>query len=58
MAIARSIEEILAGLSSQAEGLWGKAYAEQQHQALRRTAEEIALVQRYAVPPDLEPRFF
>jgi hypothetical protein len=58
VAIERSVEEILAGLSSQAEGLWGKADAEQQHQALRRAAEEIALVERYEVPPDLEPRFF
>jgi hypothetical protein len=58
MAIARSVDEILAGLHSQAESLWGKADAEQQHQALRRAAEEIALVERYEVPPDLEPRFF
>jgi hypothetical protein len=58
VAIARSVEEILAGLYRQAENLWGKADAEQQHQALRRAAEEIALVERYEVPPDLEPRFY
>ena len=37
--MARSVDEILAGLYSQA-------------------AEEIAVVERYEVPPDLEPRFY
>jgi hypothetical protein len=58
MATERSPEEIFAGLYAQAAELWGKADAERQRQALQQTAEEIAIVDRWALPPDLEPRFF
>jgi hypothetical protein len=52
------VEEIAAGLYGQAQCLWGEADAEQQRQALRQAAEEIAVVERWEIPPDVEPRFF
>jgi hypothetical protein len=58
MAIERSPEEIFEGLYAQTAGLWGKADAESQRQSLQQTAEEIAIVDHWALPPDLEPRFF
>ena len=58
MAAERSVEEVLDRLLAQAAGLWGKEDAEQQRQALRQAAEEITIVDRWAIPPDLEPRFF
>ena len=58
MATERSPEEIFEGLYAQAAGLWGQEDAERQRQALHQTAEEIAIVDRWALPPDLEPRFF
>jgi hypothetical protein len=58
MATERSPEEIFEGLYARAAELWGKADAESQRQALQQAAEEIATVDRGALPPDLEPRFF
>jgi hypothetical protein len=58
MAIERSTAEIFAGLYSQAQRLWGEEDAERQRHALQRAAEEIAVVQGWEIPPDLEPRFF
>ena len=58
MAIARSVEEIFAVLYSQARCVWGEVDAERQRQALQQAAEEIALVEGWDIPPDLEPRLF
>jgi hypothetical protein len=58
MAIEQTIDEVLARLEAQTRLLWGETDVERQRQALRQTAEEIALVARQALPPDLEPRFF
>ena len=58
MALERSVAEIFAGLYSQAQCLWGETDAERQRQALRQAAEEIAVVDGWTIPPDLEPRFF
>jgi hypothetical protein len=58
MATERSPEEVFESLYAQAADLWGKEDAEHQRQALYQTAEEIAIVDRWALPPDLEPRFF
>jgi hypothetical protein len=58
MAAERSTDAILEGLYAQAKSLWGEADADRQRQALRQTAEEIALVTHWEVPADLEPRFF
>jgi hypothetical protein len=58
VAIARSVEEIFAQLYSQARCLWGEVDAERQRQALQQAAEEIALVEGWDIPPDLEPRLF
>jgi len=58
MAAERSTEAVLDGLYAQAKSLWGEADADRQYQALRQAAEEIALVTRWEVPADLEPRFF
>lgn len=59
MATERAVvEEVLARLQAQAQCLWGKEDAARQEQALRQTAEEIATVCSWEVPPDLEPRFF
>jgi len=58
MATERSAEEIFAALYAQAVCLWGREDAERQRPALQRTAEEIAVLARCELPPDLEPRFF
>jgi hypothetical protein len=58
MTIERTTDEVLRRLEAQARLLWGEADAERQRPALRQTAEEISLVSRQALPPDLEPRFF
>jgi hypothetical protein len=58
MAIERTIDEVLARLEAQTRLLWGEAEVERQRPALRQTAEEIALVARQTLPPDLEPCFF
>jgi hypothetical protein len=58
MARERSAAEILAELYSQAQCRWGEVDAERQRQALRQAAEEIAVVDGWTIPPDLEPRFF
>ncbi|HEY7491453.1 MAG TPA: hypothetical protein VIH59_10140 [Candidatus Tectomicrobia bacterium] len=58
MATEHSPEEIFEGLYAQAADLWGKEDAERQRQTLHQAAEEIASVNRWALPPDLEPRFF
>ena len=54
----RSAEEVFTLLSSLAVHLWGEEDAARQRPALQQTAEYIAVMQRYALPPDLEPRFF
>jgi hypothetical protein len=54
----RSVEEILARLSTHAAHLWGEEDAEGQRPTLQQTAEQIATTNRYTLPPDLEPRFF
>ena len=54
----RSTQAVLEALYTQARCLWGEADAEQQRPALLRTAEEIAIMAGYELPPDLEPRFF
>ena len=53
-----TIDEVLARLEAQTRLLWGDADVERQRLELRQTAEEIALIARQALPPDLEPRFF
>jgi hypothetical protein len=58
MASERSAEELFTLLSSLAVHLWGEEDAARQRPALQQTAEYIAVTQRYALPPDLEPRFF
>ncbi len=58
MATKDSGEEILEVLSSQALCLWGEEDTERQRPGLQRTAEEIAIISRDTLPPDLEPRFF
>ena len=54
----RTIDEVLTRLEAQTRLLWGEADVERQRSELRQTAEEIALVARQALPPDLEPCFF
>jgi hypothetical protein len=56
--VERSPEAGLDVLYTQARCLWGEEDAEQQRPALQQTAEEIATMVRYDLPPDLEPRFF
>jgi hypothetical protein len=56
--MAHSTEKVLDLLYAQAVCLWGREDAEQQRQALQQTAEEIADMSGYELPPDLEPRFF
>lgn len=58
MAAEQSAEHVLEGLAAQAALLWGKDDVERQRSDLQRTAEEIATMARYALAPDLEPRFF
>ena len=58
MAAERSTEEVLEVLHAQAGCLWGEETAERQRPALQQTAEEIVIMARYELPPDLEPRFF
>lgn len=58
MASEPTMEDIFQRLYAQAQALWGKADAEQQRQALRQAAEEIATLSRCDVPPDVEPRFY
>ncbi len=58
MAPERTVEKILVGLLAQAAQLWGEADAEQQRQGLQQTAEQILTMYTYALPADLEPRFF
>ena len=58
MAIERTIDEVLARLEAQTRLLWGEADVARQRPELRQTAEEIALVARQTLPPDLEPCFF
>lgn len=58
MAAEHAVEEVLDRLLAQAVSLWGKEDAERQRQALRQAAEEMTVVDRWTVSPDLEPRFF
>jgi hypothetical protein len=58
MANEQSVEEVLALLSTHAVHLWGEEDAERQRPALQQTAEQIVTMNRYTLPPDLEPRFF
>jgi hypothetical protein len=58
MTAERTAAEVLERLYAQARWLWGDADADRQRQALRQAAEEITLVARQPLPPDLEPRFF
>jgi hypothetical protein len=58
MATGRSATEVLDVLSAQAACLWGEEEAERQRSGLQRTAEEIAVMELYTLPPDLEPQFF
>jgi hypothetical protein len=58
MANEPSAEEIFTRLSSFAIHLWGEEDAARQRPALQQTAEYIAVMQGYVLPPDLEPRFF
>jgi hypothetical protein len=58
MTAERSPQDVFQGLYAQAICLWGQQDAERQRQALRQTAEELAAMTRWALPADLEPRFF
>lgn len=58
MANERTARAIFAQLSAQTRLLWDDADAERQRPALELTAEEIALVSGYPLPPDVEPTFF
>jgi hypothetical protein len=58
MAVEHTVDEVLTRLEAQTRLLWGEADVERQRPELRQTAEEIALVARQALPPDLEPCFF
>jgi hypothetical protein len=58
MAVEHTTAEVLEILEAQARCLWGAADAERQRPALHTTAEEIVVLTRHALPPDLEPRFF
>ena len=58
MAMERTAAEIAEALYAQAAYVWGEEDAEGQRQALAQAAEEIVSMARYALPPDLEPRFF
>jgi len=58
MTAERSATEEFERLYAQARWLWGEADAARQRQALRQAAEDMALVARQPLPPDLEPRFF
>jgi hypothetical protein len=53
-----TVDEVFETLYAQAQKLWGEAYAEHKRAAIRQTAEEIVIVNNYAIPPDLEPQFF
>jgi hypothetical protein len=58
MAVEHTVDEVLMRLEAQTRLLWGEADVERQRSELRQTAEEIALVTRQTLPPDLEPCFF
>jgi hypothetical protein len=58
MASERSVEEVFMRLFTQAVRLWGEVDAERQRPFLQQTAEHIVIMDRYALPSDLEPRFF
>ncbi len=58
MATEQPADHVLKVLTAQAALLWEQADAERQQPDLQRTAEEIAIMSRYPLPPDLEPRFF
>jgi hypothetical protein len=58
MASERSVEEVFLRLFTQAVHLWGEADAERQRSFLQLTAEHIVTMDHYALPSDLEPRFF
>lgn len=58
MATEHSTTEIFEMLLAQATCLWGEEDAERQRSGLQRTAEEIVIMNHYALLPDLEPRFF
>jgi hypothetical protein len=58
MPVEQSAAAIFERLYDQAQRLWGEADAARQRQALRQAAEEMAVVERWQIPPDLEPRFF
>ncbi len=58
MAARSTIDDVFNILYTQAQKLWGEAYAEHKRAALRQTAEEIVTMEQVAIAPDLEPRFF
>ena len=58
MANERTADDIVTGLIAQARCLWGDEDVERQRPGLQRTAEELAILEAYVLPPDLEPRFF
>lgn len=54
----QQIQMILHRMRAQAVLQWGEADAEQQMDALRETAEQLALIRQQVIAADLEPRFF
>ena len=54
----RVAEDVCNELIAMARVLWGEEDAERQRPGLEASAEQIVTQARYAIPVDLEPRFF